>query len=86
LIEKESTMTIRERVIEIIAERIGVAKEELTDEASLSMDLGADSLGIIMLVMDIEEKFDIMIPDKDAEELRTVGQYVSYVEAHVRTI
>ena len=72
-------MALEERVTEIIAEQLGVSKEEVVPEASFIDDLGADSLDIVELVMAMEEEFDIEIPDEDAEKIQTIGHAISYV-------
>ena len=75
--------TIEERVIEIVAEQMGVDKTLVTRETSFVNDLGADSLDTVELVMEFEDEFDISIPDEDAEKIQTVGQAIDYVEAHL---
>jgi acyl carrier protein len=72
-------MGLQERVTEIIAEQLGVSKEEIVPEASFIDDLGADSLDIVELVMAMEEEFDIEIPDEDAEKIQTIGDAITYV-------
>ena len=69
-----------ERVIDIVAEQLGVDKEKITPETSFVNDLGADSLDTVELVMELEEEFDINIPDDAAEKIQTVGQAVEYIE------
>ena len=69
-----------EKVKDIIAEELGVAREKLTDEASFMEDLGADSLDTVELVMAFEKEFDIDIPDEEAEKLRTVGDALRYLQ------
>lgn len=75
--------TIEERVVEIVAEQMGVDKTQVTRETSFVNDLGADSLDTVELVMEFEDEFDISIPDEDAEKIQTVGQAIDYVEAHL---
>ncbi len=75
--------TITERVIEIVAEQMGVDKSTVTRETSFVNDLGADSLDTVELVMEFEDEFDIQIPDEDAEKIQAVGQAIDYVEAHL---
>ncbi len=75
-------MSVKERVIEIISEQMGVAKDQIKEEMSFVNDLGADSLDTVELVMEFEEEFDITIPDEEAEKIQTVGQAVSYIEEH----
>ena len=75
--------TIEERVVEIVAEQMGVDKAQVTRETSFVNDLGADSLDTVELVMEFEDEFDISIPDEDAEKIQAVGQAIDYVEAHL---
>jgi acyl carrier protein len=72
-------MSLEDRVTEIIAEQLGVSKEEVVPEASFIDDLGADSLDIVELVMAMEEEFDIEIPDEDAEKIQTIGDAIAFV-------
>jgi len=72
--------SVQERVIDIVAEQLGVDKEKVTPETSFVNDLGADSLDTVELVMELEEEFDINIPDDAAEKIQTVGQAVEYIE------
>lgn len=65
---------------EIIVEQLSVDEERVKAESSFIDDLGADSLDIVELVMTMEEKFDLEIPDEDAEGLKTVGDVVSYLK------
>lgn len=66
-------------VSEIIADKLGVSESEITEKANFVSDLGADSLDVVELVMEIEKKFDIQIPDQDAETFKTVGDAVDYI-------
>ena len=68
------------RVREIIINELGVEPEKVTDDASFVEDLGADSLDTVELVMAFEEEFGIDIPDEDAEQMRTVGDAISYLK------
>jgi acyl carrier protein len=72
--------SVKERVIDIVAEQLGVEKDKISDETSFVNDLGADSLDTVELVMELEEEFDINIPDDAAEKIQTVGQAVQYIE------
>jgi len=76
-------MEIAEKVKTIVTEQLGVDSEEVTEEASFIEDLGADSLDTVELVMAFEEEFGIVIPDEDADKIRTVGEAIKYIEAHV---
>ncbi len=75
-------MSVEERVIEIVSEQMGVAKDQVTKETSFVNDLGADSLDTVELVMEFEEEFDITIPDEEAEKIQTVGQAIQYIGDH----
>ena len=72
--------SVQERVIDIVAEQLGVDKEKVTPETSFVNDLGADSLDTVELVMELEEEFDIQIPDEAAEKIQTVGQAIEFIE------
>ena len=76
----KSMATVDERVKKIIAEQLGVEEEEVTLEAHFVEDLGADSLDTVELVMELEEEFDINIPDDAAEKIQTVGQAIKFIE------
>jgi acyl carrier protein len=76
------TVSVEDRVIEIVSEQMGVAKDQITKETSFVNDLGADSLDTVELVMEFEEEFDITIPDEEAEKIQTVGQAIQYIEEH----
>ncbi len=71
-----------EKVKGIIVEQLGVAMDEVTEEASFIEDLGADSLDIVELVMALEEEYDLEISDEDAEKIQTVGDAVKYIGEH----
>jgi acyl carrier protein len=73
--------SVQERVVDIVAEQLGVDKEKITPETSFVNDLGADSLDTVELVMELEEEFDITIPDDAAEKIQTVGQAIQFIEA-----
>jgi acyl carrier protein len=77
-------VSVEERVIEIVSEQMGVSKDQITKDTSFINDLGADSLDTVELVMELEEEFDITIPDEKAEEIQTVGQAVAYIEEHLK--
>ena len=72
--------TVQDRVVDIVAEQLGVDKEKVTPETSFVNDLGADSLDTVELVMELEEEFDISIPDDAAEKIQTVGQAIEFIE------
>ena len=68
-----------ERVTKIVVDRLGVEESEVTLEASFKDDLGADSLDVVELVMELEDEFDMEISDDDAEKISTVGDAVNYI-------
>ncbi len=72
--------SVAEKVKKIIVDKLGVDESEVTEEASFTNDLGADSLDTVELIMEFEKEFDISIPDEEAENIQTVGQAVAYVE------
>ncbi|MBQ7071577.1 MAG: acyl carrier protein [Ruminococcus sp.] len=72
-----------DKVSEIIVDQLECEKDEVTMEASITEDLGADSLDVVDLVMSIEESFDVEIPDEDVEGIKTVGDIVKYIESKV---
>lgn len=73
---------IASRVKAIIVDKLGVDESEVTPEASFTNDLGADSLDTVELIMEFEKEFNIAIPDDQAENIQTVGDAVSYIEAN----
>lgn len=72
---------VLERVTKIIVDRLGVEEAEVKLEASFKDDLGADSLDVVELVMELEDEFDMEISDEDAEKISTVGDAVNYIKA-----
>ena len=75
--------TVVERVTKVIVDRLGVDESEVKIEASFRDDLGADSLDVVELIMELEDEFDMEISDDDAEKIGTVGDVVTYIEAKV---
>ncbi len=73
---------IFDRVKRIVVDRLGVDEAQVTQEASFKDDLGADSLDVVELVMELEDEFDLEISDEDAEKINSVGDVVKYIEAH----
>jgi acyl carrier protein len=74
--------SVEERVKEIIVKQMGANKDQVTPETSFINDLGADSLDTVELVMELEDAFDVSIPDEDAEKMQTVGDAINYIKEH----
>ena len=74
---------IEAKVIEIVAEQMGVDKGEITRDTNFSNDLNADSLDTVELVMEFEDEFETSIPDEEAEKIQTVGQAITFIAANV---
>ncbi|MDI7741629.1 acyl carrier protein [Lysinibacillus fusiformis] len=75
--------TVLERVTKVVVDRLGVDESEVKVEASFREDLGADSLDVVELVMELEDEFDMEISDEDAEKIATVGDAISYIETKI---
>jgi acyl carrier protein len=73
---------IEAKVKNIIAEQLGVGEDEIKPESNFVEDLGADSLDIVELVMAMEEEFEVEIPDEEAENIKTVGDAIKYINEH----
>lgn len=73
-------MSVFDKVKKTIVEQLGVDEDEVTLDASITDDLGADSLDQVELVMALETEFNLDIPDEDAEKIKTVGDAVRYIE------
>lgn len=73
---------VASRVRAIIVDKLSVEETEVTNEASFTNDLGADSLDTVELIMEFEKEFGISIPDDQAEKITTVGDAIAYVEAN----
>ena len=75
---------IEEKVIQIVSEQMSVEKSEVTRQTSFVNDLNADSLDTVELVMELEDEFDLTIPDEEAEKLKTVGEAIDYIQKHLQ--
>ncbi|MDD2911422.1 MAG: acyl carrier protein [Petrimonas sp.] len=75
---------VAQRVKSIIVDKLGVEEFEVTETASFTNDLGADSLDTVELIMEFEKEFNISIPDDQAEKISTVGDAIAYVEQHAK--
>ncbi|MFA7744836.1 MULTISPECIES: acyl carrier protein [Salinicoccus] len=69
-----------DKVKDIIVDKLGIDEEKVTREASFKDDLGADSLDIAELVMELEDEFEMEIPDEEAEKINTVGDALDYID------
>ncbi|MDF1882631.1 acyl carrier protein [Sulfurimonas sp. SAG-AH-194-C21] len=74
-------MALIDDIKEVVVEQLSVDVKEVKEDAKFVEDLGADSLDVVELVMALEEKFDIEIPDDEAEKIQTVADVVAYVES-----
>jgi acyl carrier protein len=72
--------SVEERVIDIVAEQLGVEHDKIKRESNFVNDLGADSLDTVELVMELEEEFDVNIPDEAAEKIQTVGEAIDHIK------
>jgi acyl carrier protein len=75
---------VKSRVMSIIVDKLGVAEDEVTPQASFTNDLGADSLDTVELIMEFEKEFNIAIPDDQAEKIQTVGDAIAYIETNAK--
>ena len=75
---------IAAKVKEIIVNKLGVDESEVTEDASFTNDLGADSLDTVELIMEFEKEFDLAIPDDQAEKIATVGEAIKHIEEAVK--
>ena len=71
---------IFDKLKELVVDQLGVEEDEVTMEASMQDDLGADSLDLVDLVMSVEEEFGVKVADEDLEKIKTVGDIVNYIE------
>ena len=78
---KKPKREVPEKLVELIVEQLGVAKEQVTEDATFD-SFGADSLDKVELVMELEEEFEMLVPDDEAEKLKTVGDAMDYIEAN----
>ena len=74
---------VASKVKEIIVDLLGADEAKVTETASFTTDLGADSLETVDLIMKLEQEFDIEIPDEEIENIRTVGELVNYIETNM---
>ena len=75
---------LENKIKEIIVDKLGIEESEITNSASFTNDLGADSLDTVELIMEFEKEFNVSIPDEDAEKIQTVGDAVTYLKDNVK--
>ena len=75
---------VASRVKAIIVDKLSVEESEVTNEASFTNDLGADSLDTVELIMEFEKEFGLSIPDDQAEKISTVGDAIAYIDANAK--
>ena len=75
---------VKSKVVSIIVDKLGVEENEVSNEASFTNDLGADSLDTVELIMEFEKEFNIAIPDDQAENIQTVGDAIAYIEDNAK--
>ena len=74
---------IREKVVNVVKDKLGVDESAIVDSASYVNDLGADSLALVDIAMALEDEFGVKIPDEDINKITTVGVTVSYIKEHL---
>ena len=74
---------IEAKVIDIVAEQMGIDKSEISRDTSFTNDLNADSLDTVELVMEFEDEFETSIPDEQAEKIQTIGQAIDYIKQSI---
>ena len=74
---------VKEKVVSIIVDKLGVNPEDVVETASFTNDLGADSLDTVELIMEFEQEFNVSIPDDQAEKISTVGDALKYIEENI---
>lgn len=77
------SVDVEAQIKDAIVEKLGVEESKVTPNASFINDLGADSLDTVELIMELENRFNIQIPDEDQEKIQTVGDAISYVKSKV---
>tara|TARA_B100000029_G_scaffold463287_1_gene496448 strand:+ start:347 stop:583 length:237 start_codon:yes stop_codon:yes gene_type:complete len=75
---------LENKIKEIIVDKLGIEESEITDTASFTNDLGADSLDTVELIMEFEKEFNVSIPDEEAEKIQTVGDAIAYLKNNVK--
>jgi acyl carrier protein len=75
---------IEDKVYQIVSDQLSTERNELSRDTSFVNDLNADSLDTVELVMELEDEFDLTIPDEEAEKLKTVGEAIDYIQQHLK--
>ena len=78
-----TAVEIEEKVVQVVSDQMSVDKSEISRNTSFVNDLNADSLDTVELVMELEDEFDLTIPDEEAEKLKTVGEAIDYIQKHL---
>jgi len=76
-----TTVDMKKRIVEIIATQLGIDQADITPQANVVDDLGADSLDVVELIMALEEEFNLEIPDDEAEKIKNVQDIFTYMES-----
>ncbi len=74
---------VEERVLNIVCEQLGTSRDKINRDTSFINDLGADSLDTVELVMELEDQFELNIPDEEAEKIKTVGDAINFINQHL---
>lgn len=80
----DTTTDLAARVKQIITDKLGVEEAEVVESASFTVDLGADSLDTVELIMELEKEFGVSIPDDQAEKIQTVGDAIAFLSGNVK--
>ena len=75
---------VEKKVIDLVVDKLNVEASEVTREASFSNDLGADSLDTVELMMNFEKEFNMSLPDDQAQEIKTAGDAIDYIEKNLK--
>lgn len=75
---------IREKVVKVVKDKLGVEDDKIVDSAKYVDDLGADSLTLVDIAMALEDEFGMKIPDEDIEKITTIGSTVAYIQEHLK--
>ena len=79
-----TAVDMKKRIVEIIATQLGIDQADITPQANVVDDLGADSLDVVELIMALEEEFNLEIPDEEAEKIKNVGDIFTYMESALK--